>query len=77
MKPVVVVWEDACDLDDAPWNEHDDNFIYEPVLVEQVGYILYDGPEGIVLTNAYYDEIVGTRSQIPRGMIREVKELNG
>lgn len=77
MNPVVVVWEDACDLDSTPWNEHDDSFNYEPVLVTQVGYILYDGPEGIVLTNAYYEETVGTRSQIPRGMIREVRELNG
>jgi hypothetical protein len=76
MKPALIVWEDACDLDDTPWAEHDESYIYEPVLVTQVGYILYDGEEGIVLTNAYYDEIVGRRSQIPRGMIRSITYLD-
>jgi hypothetical protein len=76
MKPALIVWEDACDLDSTPWAEHDESYIYEPVLVTQVGYILYDGEEGIVLTNAYYDEIVGRRSQIPRGMIRSITYLD-
>ena len=76
MKPALIVWEDAGDLDVTPWTEHDESFEYEPLLVTQVGYILYDGDEGIVVTSAYYDETVGMRSQIPRGMIRSIKYLD-
>ena len=67
-----VEWEDASDLDDTPWTTHDD-FIYEPVIVYQIGYVLYDGPEGLVLTSSYIaDGTVGCRTQIPRGMIRNI-----
>ena len=67
-----VEWEDASDLDDTPWTTHDD-FIYEPVMVSQIGYLLYDGQEGIVLTSSYIaDSTVGCRTQIPRGMIRNI-----
>lgn len=75
MKPALVVWEDAGDIDDSPWAEHDESFVYEPILITEVGYILYDGEEGIILTHAHYEETVGRRSQIPRGMIRSIKYL--
>lgn len=72
MKMAYVEWEDASDLDDTPWTTHGD-FIYQPVMVSQVGYLLYDGEEGIVLTSSYIaDGIVGCRTQIPRGMIRNI-----
>lgn len=72
MKMAYVEWEDASDLDDTPWTTHDD-FIYEPVMVSQIGYLLYDGQEGIVLTSSYIaGGTVGCRTQIPRGMIRNI-----
>jgi hypothetical protein len=42
-------------------------------MVSQIGYVLYDGPEGLVLTSSYIaDGTVGCRTQIPRGMIRNI-----
>jgi hypothetical protein len=51
MKAVYVEWEDACDLDTTPWSDIDD-VDYTPLLVTQVGLVVYDGPEGMILTNA-------------------------
>jgi hypothetical protein len=73
MKMAYVEWEDASDLDDTPWTTHDEDFIYQPVMVSQIGYVLYDGIEGLVLTSSYIaDGTVGCRTQIPRGMIRNI-----
>lgn len=76
MKLVYVVWEDACELDDAPWGVHTEDFVYEPTLCRQVGFLLYDGPEGVVISNGVMlDGIVARRNQIPRGMIRSIEWL--
>jgi hypothetical protein len=74
MKMAFVLWEDAADLDQYPWAEHEETFVYKPVLVEQIGYVLYDGEEGVVLTSSVFvdDSTVGCRTQIPRGMIRSI-----
>ena len=73
-----VLWEDAADLDSTPWTEHEEDFVYEPVMVEQIGYVLYDGPEGVVLTSSVFIDktTVGTRTQIPRGMIRNITVID-
>jgi hypothetical protein len=76
MKPVYVIWEDASELDVTAWAEHDEGFIYTPVLCTQVGFVLYDGPEGIILTEAFTSNgEVARRNQIPRGMIRRIEWL--
>lgn len=73
MKLAYVEWEDAAELDDTPWVFHDEPFVYEPIIAHQVGFVVYDGPEGMVLTSSYIgDGTIGSRSQIPRGMIRNV-----
>lgn len=76
MRAVLVEWEDACDLDTTPWSDIVE-VEYEPVLVTQVGLVIYDGPEGMILTNATTGSQHGVRSQIPRGMIRRVIALCG
>lgn len=76
MNLALIVWEDACELDDSTWAEHSEEFIYEPLLCTQVGFVLYDGPEGIVISNgAFPDGTVARRNQIPRGMIRRIEWL--
>lgn len=76
MKLAVVVWEDASELDDTTWANHDENFEYAPLLCTQVGFVIYEGPEGIVLTHGMFpDGIVFRRHQIPRGMIRRIEWL--
>lgn len=76
MKPVYVIWEDASELDVTAWTEHDEGFVYIPVLCTQVGFVLYDGPEGLILTEAFTSNgEVARRNQIPRGMIRSIEWL--
>lgn len=77
MKLAVVTWEDACEIDNEPWaDDNTDIFEYKPLLVTQVGYVFYDGPEGIVLTDGLTEAgQVSRRSQIPRGMVRQIKYL--
>lgn len=70
---VLVVWEDARTLD-APWMEKG-TWEYKPYLVSQIGYLLLDAPEGIILTQADAPEHVGAPDQIPRGMIRSITFL--
>ena len=76
MKIVHVVWEDATELDITAWAEHEIDFEYVPVLCHQVGFVLYDGPEGLVITNGIIENnCVARRNQIPRGMIRSMEWL--
>jgi hypothetical protein len=76
MKLVYVVWEDASELDVTAWAVHEEEFEYSPVLCKQVGFVLYDGPEGLVITNGVIaDGTVARRNQIPRGMIRRIEWL--
>lgn len=78
MKPprlVRIIWEDACCLDgSARWVDHQDH-AYKPLLVESVGYLLHDGPAGVIITAAWSAECIGPRDQIPRGMIRKIVRL--
>lgn len=69
-----VEWEDATLLDAGPWSENKDHK-YEAKHFVSVGFCLYDGPEGIILTSAWSVDTVAARDQIPRGMVRKVKKL--
>lgn len=76
MRCVIVTWEDAACRSHGPWTDIQE-WSYEPRYVHQLGYVLYDGEEGMILTNAYIDGITtGPVDQIPRGMILHVVELN-
>jgi hypothetical protein len=71
---VCVTWEDASAPDDGPWAENKDH-TYKPHMFESVGFLLYDGPDGITLTSSWSDTIVAARDYIPRGMIHKIKKL--
>jgi hypothetical protein len=71
---VLVTWEDATLLDQTAWAENRDHK-YAPKLFISVGFLLYDGKEGIILTSAWSVDTVAARDQIPRGMIRSIKRL--
>jgi hypothetical protein len=52
-KLVLVEWEDACSLDQGEtWVDRDKNGEpkWNPCVMRSVGYVLYDGPEGVILT---------------------------
>lgn len=71
---VLVTWEDATLLDSGAWSDATEHK-YKPQVFVSVGFLLYDGKEGVILTNAWSLDIVAARDQIPRGMIRSVKKL--
>lgn len=71
---VLVTWEDATLLDSGAWADNKDHK-YSPKLFLSVGFLLYDGPEGVILTSAYSVDTVAARDQIPRGMVRKVQKI--
>lgn len=72
---VEVEWEDACCLDpNERWVDHGANK-YVPLIVKSIGYLLYSGKEGIILTAAWSPDCTGPRDQIPQGMVRKVRKL--
>jgi hypothetical protein len=71
---VLVQWEDATLLDHGAWAENKDHK-YAPKLFISVGFLLYEGKEGVILTSAWSVDTVATRDQIPKGMIRSIKRL--
>lgn len=76
MKLAYIVWEDASELDTTAWTFHDEEFVYVPVLCKQVGWVVYDGPEGIIVTQAITSNgEIARRNQIPKQMIRSIEWL--
>ena len=71
---VMVEWEDATSKDDSAWAENKDH-TYEPHIFQTVGFLLHDGPEGVILTGSWSEKLVASRDQIPRGMVRKIKKL--
>jgi hypothetical protein len=71
---VLVTWEDATLLDLDPWTPNKDHK-YSPKHFVSVGFLLYEGKEGVILTSAWSVDTVASRDQIPRGMIRSIKKL--
>jgi hypothetical protein len=73
--PVALIeWEDAAVIDDGgPWIDHDGSpSKYQPKHFMQVGFVLYDGDEGVIITSAWSPDKIAVRDQIPRGMIRRL-----
>lgn len=72
---VLVEWEDACCLDpNERWVDHTTSR-YTPLIVQSIGYLLYNGKEGVIITAAWSPDCIGPRDQIPRGMVRKVRRL--
>lgn len=72
---VLVEWEDATTLDPHPWVDNE-AVTYRPLVFRQVGFMLAQTPEGVVLTQAWHPDKVAARDQIPRGMIRSITPLS-
>ena len=76
MKLAYIVWEDATELDVTAWAVHEEEFSYIPVLCKLVGWVIYNGPEGIVITQAVTSNgEIARRNQIPKHMIRSIEWL--
>ena len=74
MKLVKVIWYDA--FSDSIWYCLDDIKNAEAIRCESVGYILEENAREVKLCHTKSDsELVMGRLIIPRGMIREIKEI--
>ena len=71
---VLIEWEDATQLDTGAWADNDTP-AYVPKIFQQVGFLLSDTPEGVILTSAWSPDLVAARDQIPRGMVRSIQHL--
>jgi hypothetical protein len=72
---VLVVWEDATELDSTAWvHETKHEYKASEAVIHSIGFLLDDAPGGLVLTSAWADDgaMVARREQIPRGMIRKI-----
>jgi hypothetical protein len=76
MKPVLLIWEDAGDLDEGPWTERKEAKPSEPFIFHQVGYLYELTPEAVVLTQCVGTDQMSPRTRIPIGMVRSLVELN-
>ena len=75
---VLLVWEDAHTESEGPWVWQVDAKPLTPKIFHQVGFLLEDTPECVVLTSAMEPNASGlmaARERIPRGMVRSITDL--
>lgn len=75
MKTVLLVWEDAAEIDAETWVERESAKKPEPVIFHQVGYLYALTPFCVVLTACVGESHMGARTQVPIGMVRKLVEL--
>jgi hypothetical protein len=74
MQLVLVTWEDACEVDNSPWAFPEDTE-YGCKTVVQVGWMLDNTEEFIVLTHAHTEGQVARRNLIPHSAIKSMVVL--
>lgn len=74
---VLVIWEDAVQLDADRWVEHQPYDEYEPAMIYTVGFLLHESKAGVIVTSHWNETHTGPVDQIPRAMIRKMRRLRG
>jgi len=73
---VLVIWLDACSVGSSGrWVSATDLDNLQPVLAQSVGWIYRETPEDIVLFSHDCVDDLGGEICIPRGCIKEIREL--
>jgi hypothetical protein len=75
---VMIQWEDASVEDCGPWVVQEDAKPMPVKLFHQVGFLLEDTPECVVMTCAMEEPgkgLMASRERIPRGMVRSIVDL--
>lgn len=78
MRPVLLVWEDASVEDVGPWVDQEDCKPLAPKVFHQLGFLLEETPEHVILTHAMEGPgkgLMASRERIPRGMVRSITDL--
>ena len=71
---VLVIWDDATELKD--WKEEHEEEETKPCLIRSVGYLVKKTRKHIVIAqDLSYDRMRNGRSQIPRGMVKQITVL--
>ena len=68
----LVEWEDASIVDDGTWLDRATAPKAEPIIFQQVGWLLEATAEHVVLAACMGAEIMSARDRIPRGMVRSI-----
>lgn len=75
---MLVEWEDAHVETEGPWVWQEEAKPMQPKVFQQVGFLLEDDLDCIVLTHAMEGPgkgLMASRERIPRGMVRSITEL--
>lgn len=72
---VMVEWEDASATDDGTWLERENAPVMQPVIFQQVGWLLEQNDQHVVMTCALSDKLMASRDRIPRGMVKRIVGL--
>ena len=75
MRLVAIEWEDARDLATDQWYDVQE-WEYIPCIVRTVGYVLKETKKGYILTNSMHETQTGPVNQIPRAMVRSIREYS-
>jgi hypothetical protein len=71
---VEVLWDDATELKD--WKEEHEEEDLKPCLILSVGFLVKQTKSHVVICqDLSYDGMRNGRSQIPRGMVKQIKVL--
>ena len=76
MRLVLVVWEDASQVDDSTWVDRASAPKAHAVIFHQVGWLESIDETAVVLTTAVSDQIMAARDRIPLGMVKTILELD-
>ncbi len=69
---VLVVWEDASQVDDSVWVDMKTMPTATAIVFQQVGWLLELTRQHVVLSACLGAEIMSARDRIPRGMVRSI-----
>jgi len=69
---VLVTWEDASQVDDTVWVDTATARKAEAIVFRQVGWLLEQTKQHIVLSACMGTEIMSARDRIPMGMVRSI-----
>jgi len=78
MKLVKIIWSDI-ESNNQSWTTIQDaiEFHKEPTLIEQVGFIIFDDGDTLIITDSYCAklDLIGSTTRIPNQNIVDIMEL--
>lgn len=74
LRLVRVIWEDASVVDEGTWISRDGLKQAEPVIFDQVGWLMEITPAHVVLSECVGKDLIAPRTRIPAGMVRSIRE---